>query len=66
MLDLIEVLHENGIREVHMGAMMRLMGVDEDVAKDYDQHRIQLSKSFVDTVRQFENYQPPPAGTVLH
>jgi len=66
MLGLIEVLHENGVQEVHMGGMMRLLGVEEDVAKDYDQHRIKLTKSFVSTVQEFENYQPPPAGTVLH
>jgi hypothetical protein len=66
MLDLIEVLHNNGIQEVHMGGMMRLLGVEEDVAKEYDQHRIKLSKSFVDTVREFEKHQPPPTGTVLH
>jgi len=66
MLDLIEVLHNNGIQEVHMGGMMRLLGVEEDMAKDYDQHRIKLTKSFVSTVREFKNHQPPPAGTVLH
>jgi len=66
MLDLIEVLYDNGIHEVHMGGMMRLLGVEEDVAKDYDQHRIKLTKSFVNTVREFEKHQPPPTGTVLH
>ena len=66
MLGIIEVLHENGIQEVHMGGMMRLLGVDEDVAKEYDQHRIKLSSFFVETVREFENHQPPPDGTVLH
>ena len=66
MLGLIEVLHGNGIQEVHMGGMMRLLGVEEEVAKEYDQHRITLTKSFVNTVREFENHQPPPTGTVLH
>ena len=66
MLGLIEVLHGNGIQEVHMGGMMRLLGVEEEVAKEHDQHRIQLTKSFVNTVREFENHQPPPTGTVLH
>ena len=66
MLGLIEVLHGNGIQEVHMGGMMRLLGVEEEVAKEYDQHRIKLTKSFVNTVQEFENHQPPPTGTVLH
>ena len=65
MLGLIEVLHGNGIQEVHMGGMMRLLGVEEDVAKDHDQHRIKLTKSFVNTVQEFKNQQPP-TGTVLH
>ena len=66
MLDLMAVLHENGIREVHMGGMMRLLGVDEEVAKEYDQERLKLGESFKDIVREFEAYQTPPAGTVLH
>ena len=66
MLTLMTVLHESGIQEVHMGGMMRLLGVEEDVAKDYDQHRLKLTKSFVNTVQEFKNYQPPPGGTVLH
>lgn len=66
MMGLIGILYENGIQEVHLGGMMRLLGVEEDVAKDYDQHRITLTKSFVSTVREFEKHQPPPSGTVLH
>ena len=66
MLGLMEVLYENGIQEVHMGGMMRMLGVEEDVAKDYDQHRIKLTKSFVNSVREFKDHQPPPTGTVLH
>ncbi len=66
MLDLMAVLHENGIREVHMGGMMRLLGVDEEVAKEYDHERIRLGQSFLDVVREFEAQQPVPAGTVLH
>ena len=65
MLDIMEVLYKNGIQEVHMGGMMRLLGVEEEVAKEYDQHRIKLTKSFVSTVREFKNQQPP-TGTVLH
>ena len=66
MLDLMAVLHENGIREVHMGGMMRLLGVDEEVAKEYDHERIRLGQSFLDVVREFEAQQPVPDGTVLH
>lgn len=62
ILALMAVLHENGIHEVHMGGMMRLLGVDEEVAKDYDHERIPFSE----VVREFEAQQPPPAGTVLH
>jgi len=66
ILALMAVLHENGIHEVHMGGMMRLLGVDEEVAKDYDHERIQLGNAFPEVVREFEAQQPPPAGTVLH
>jgi hypothetical protein len=62
ILALMAVLHENGIREVHMGGMMRLLGVDEEVAKDYDHERIQLGNAFPEVVREFEAQQLPPAG----
>jgi hypothetical protein len=66
MLNLMAVLHENGIKEVHMGGMMRLLGVEEDVARDYDHERIRLGENFLAVVQEFEAQQPPPSGTVLH
>jgi hypothetical protein len=66
MLNIIAVLHENGIQEVHMGGMMRLLGVDEDVAKEFDTQRIELGNSFAKVIEELKAHQPPPPGTVLH
>jgi hypothetical protein len=49
-----------------MGGMMRLLGVEEDVAKEYDHERIRLGENFLAVVQEFEAQQPPPSGTVLH
>jgi len=66
MLTLMTVLHESGIQEVHMGGMMRLLGVDEDVAKEFDHQRIELGNSFAKVVEELKTHQAPPPGTVLH
>jgi hypothetical protein len=64
--DIMVVMYEHGVREVHMGGMMRLLGVDEDVAKEFDHQRIELGNSFAKVVEELKTHQAPPPGTVLH
>ena len=46
IMELMIVLHKHGIKEVHMGALMRLIGVDDKLAKECDQDRIELTEDF--------------------
>jgi len=46
IMELMIVLHKHGIREVHMGALMRLIGVTDELAGECDQDRIELTKDF--------------------
>jgi hypothetical protein len=46
MLDVMAVLYDNGIKHVHMGAMMRLLGVDDVKASEHDNEMIELDEKF--------------------
>jgi hypothetical protein len=46
ILDVMAVLYDNGITSVHMGAMMRLLGVDESKASAHDSEIIKIDEKF--------------------
>jgi hypothetical protein len=48
MLEVMAVLYANGQRQLHVGAMMRLIGVDEDRAAEHDGDRIDIDESFAE------------------
>ena len=62
--NLMLVLYEQGITEIHTGGMMRLLGVDNDVAQEYDDERIILDDNFVKYVQEINT--PRPADQPLH
>ena len=70
MINVMAVLYDIGIRQVHTGAMMRLLGVTNDVAAEYDDSYIELDDRFP-TMREQANTDAdsmprPPLGTILH
>lgn len=64
MADLMSVLFKHGITEVHVGAMMRLMGIDDAVAADHDSERVELSADFAKYVKEVN--EPRPSDQTLH
>jgi hypothetical protein len=46
IMELMIVLHKHGIKEVHMGGLMRLIGVSDKLASECDQDRIELTEDF--------------------
>ena len=48
MLEVMAVLYANGHRQLHVGAMMRLIGVDEERAAMHDDDRIDIDESFAE------------------
>lgn len=68
ILELMMVLHKHGINEVHMGGLMRLIGVDEETAQESDPDRIILDEKFtkymVDTINLAET--PKSTTQTLH
>jgi len=62
--NLMLVLYDQGITEIHTGGMMRLLGVENDVAQEYDDERIILDDNFVKYVQEINT--PRPADQPLH
>ena len=46
ILSLMYMLYEYGINEVHMGGLMRLLGVDNENAAEYDDKVLELDADF--------------------
>jgi hypothetical protein len=74
ILEVCEVLHARGYDEVPVGAMMRLIGVSEERARDHDQEFFALDEEFARQVKKKNsskkrNRKPiahAPAGVTLH
>lgn len=68
MINLMAVLYDIGIRQIHTGAIMRLMGVSNEVAAEYDDAFIELDERFPTIFNQVNNIEhtPPPPGTTFH
>lgn len=52
IMELMMVLYKHGITEVHMGGILRLMGVDEEVAQESDEERIVLDEKFTTYIKR--------------
>ena len=69
MLDVMAVLYDNGIKHVHMGAMMRLLGVDDSKASAHDNELIELDEKFGAMLSQLNKNTAPievPDGATFH
>jgi hypothetical protein len=68
MLDVIAALYNNGIRQVHLGGMMRLVGVPESVAAQYDHESMTITDEFAAAMMQTGKLTVPemPMGTTIH
>jgi len=64
ILNLMLVLYDCGITEVHIGGVMRIMGIDNDKAQRHDNERLVLDEEFVKYVEQINT--PRPADQRLH
>jgi hypothetical protein len=64
ILNLCVVLYDCGITEIHVGAIMRLLGVPNNKAAEHDDERIVLDNDFVKYVEQIN--EPRPIDQPLH
>jgi hypothetical protein len=52
IMEILMVLHKHGIKEAHIGAIMRLVGIEDEEAKECDNERIYLTDDFTEYVNQ--------------
>ena len=64
ILNLMVVLYDCGITEVHVGGIMRILGVPDERASQHDDERVILDPDFVKYVEQIN--QPRPVDQILH
>lgn len=62
--NLMLVLYDQGITEIHTGGLMRLLGVANEVAEQYDNDRVILDDNFVKYVSEINS--PRPEDQPLH
>lgn len=70
MIEIMAVLYSNGQRELHVGAMMRLVGVDENIAALHDGERINIDESLANMAEDLNIEHilrsRVPAGATIH
>lgn len=64
ILNLCVVLYDCGITEIHVGGIMRVLGVPDDKASAHDLERMVLDGDFVKYVEQIN--APRPNDQTLH
>jgi hypothetical protein len=64
ILNLMLILYDCGIKEIHLGGLMRILGVTNDKATDYDDQLVELNEDFVKYVEQIN--EPRPVDQTLH
>lgn len=57
-------LYREGFTEIHIGGMMRLLGIPNDRAAKHDNEMVVLDEDFVKYVEQIQ--EPRPPGQTLH
>lgn len=67
IMEIMMVLHKHGIMEVHMGGLLRLMGVSEEKARDSDDDRVVLDEKFTKYIKeQVETLSTDKKHRTLH
>jgi hypothetical protein len=68
MLEVMGVLYDNNITMVHMGAMMRLLGVPDHKAAAHDNELIELDEKFGTMLMELNKSIPQevPKGAIIH
>jgi len=68
MLEIMGVLYGNNITLVHMGAMMRLLGVPDSKAAEHDNEMLEMDEKFGTMLLELNKskLQSVPVGTTIH
>ena len=69
MVEIMAILWMHGQRTLHVGAVMRLIGVPEEQAALHDEERIDLEENFEELAQSMQMKSlriRPPAGATIH
>jgi hypothetical protein len=68
MLEVMGVLYGNNITLVHMGAMMRLLGVPDSKAAEHDNEMLELDEKFGTMLMELNKSTPKevPKDATIH
>ena len=64
MFDLMLVLYSYGITEVNVGALMRILGVREEKAREHDDEAVELTDEFAKYVKEVRETKRPDNETL--
>lgn len=64
MFDLMLVLYSHGIKEVNIGGLMRVLGVEAEVAAEHDDESVALTKEFAKYVEEVRDTKRPDNETL--
>lgn len=64
MYELMMVLYQHGIREVHVGGMMRMLGIPNERAAEHDDEMVVLDNKFAKYVESIT--EPRSSDQTLH
>jgi hypothetical protein len=64
LMNLMVVLYDCGIEQVHIGGLMRILGIDNKIASRHDDELIVVDEKFVKYVEQYN--EPRPVDQTLH
>lgn len=64
ILNLMLILYDCGIKEIHLGGLMRVLGVSNKMAAKYDDQLIEVDEDFAKYVEAIN--EPRPTDQTLH
>ena len=64
ILNLMLVLYDCGIKEIHLGGIMRILGVSNEVSDTYDDQLVEVDEDFAKYVEAIN--EPRPTDQTLH
>jgi len=67
IMEIMAILHKNNIKQVHMGGLLRLLGVEEELAQQSDNEYIELDEDFAKYIAKItETNSVDSSNQLLH
>lgn len=66
IVDIMLVLQKHGINQIHMGGLMRLIGVSNEKAATQDDDLVELDEKFTKYIKQLASLSTDSPNKTLH